>query len=141
MITRRPALLVVSSALGLVLSMAGCGQSTTSGVAASCVGPQPTVAPATAAPGQQVAFSVEWLYTGCRDTVPSTEVEKPLHDVPVEMVQSGRSAVVGTVSGTGEHFSGALRFSLPAWVRPGPAELVLDAPVHQRLPFTVAAGS
>ena len=137
MITRRSALLVVSGVLDAVLSVSGCGQST-SGVGASCVGPQPAVAPATAAPGQQVAFSVEWLHSGCRDTVPSHEVEKPLLDVPVEMVQSGRSAVVGTVSGTGEHFSGALQFALPAWLQPGPAELVLDAPVPQPLPFTVA---
>ena len=140
MIARRPVLLAVSGALGAVLSVSGCAPSTR-GVAASCVGPQPTVAPATAAPGQQVAFSVEWLYSGCRDTVPSDEVEKPLLDVPVEMVQSGRSAVVGTVSGTGEHFSGALQFSLPAWLQPGAAELVLDAPVPHRLPFTVVAGS
>jgi hypothetical protein len=139
MITRRPALLALS---GAVLVLAGCGQSTSgAGVGASCAGPQPAVAPATAAPGEQVAFSVEWLHSGCRDTSPSDEVEKPLLDVPVEMVQGGRSAVVGTVSGTGEHFSGALRFALPAWLRPGPAELVLDAPVPGRLPFTVTAGS
>jgi len=136
MVTRRPALLVAG---GVLLWLAGCGHSTTSGVAASCVGPQPAVAPAAAAPGEQVAFSVEWLYSGCRDTVPSDEIEKPLLDVSVEMVQGGRSAVVGTVSGTGEHFSGALRFALPAWLQPGPAELVLDAPVPHRLPFTVKA--
>jgi hypothetical protein len=140
MIASRPALLVASGALGAVLSLAGCGQAT-SGVGASCVGPQLTVTPATAEPGQQVSFSVEWLYSGCRDTNPSTEVVKPLLDVPVEMTQGGRSAVVGTVSGTGEHFTGALRFALPAWLRPGSAEVVLDAPVPQRLPFTVAAGS
>jgi hypothetical protein len=120
-----------------VVAAAGCGTTATPGVAGSCAGPLPTVAPTAAAAGERVSYSVEWLHSGCRDTNPGTEVDKPLLDVPVEVAQGSAHAVVGTVSGSGERFRGALRFLLPAWVRPGPAELLLDGPVVQRLPFTV----
>jgi hypothetical protein len=117
---------------------AGCGATTgTSGAGGSCAGPLPTVAPTSAAAGERVSFSVEWLHSGCRDTNLSHEVEKPLLDVPVEVAQGSAHAVVGTVSGSGEHFSGTLRFPLPVWLRPGPAALLLDGPVVQTLPFTV----
>jgi hypothetical protein len=130
---RRPIGLIAA-----VVAAAGCGATTgTSGVGGSCAGPLPTVAPTAAAAGERVSFSVEWLHSGCRDTNPGTEVDKPLLDVPVEVAQGSLHAVVGTVSGRGERFRGVLWFPLPAWVRPGPAELLLDGPVVQRLPFTV----
>lgn len=124
----------------LLFAVAGCGSSPTAGTAASCVGPQPALAPAQAAAGQQVVYTVEWLHSGCRDTDPSDEVEKPLLDVGVEVVQGSGHALVGRVSGTGEHFSGSLTFALPDWLRPGTAEIVLHAPAAERLPFTVVPG-
>ena len=123
-----------------LLALAGCGTSATTGGAASCVGPQPALAPDRAAAGQQVTYTVEWLHGGCRDTDPSEEVEQPLLDVRVEVVQGSGRAVVGTVSGTGEHFSGALTFALPGWLRPGTADVVLRAPIPEDLPFTVLPG-
>jgi hypothetical protein len=120
-----------------LLAVAGCGTAATAGTAASCVGPQPALAPDRAAVGQQVTYTVEWLTIGCRDTNPSDEVVRPLRDVRVEVVQGSGHAVVGRVSGTGEHFSGSLTFALPAWLRPGTAEIVLYAPVDEHLPFTV----
>ena len=124
-----------------LLAVAGCGTTGTDGAAASCVAPQAALAPDRAAAGQQVTYTVEWLHSGCRDTNPSDEVEEPLLDVRVEIVQGTNQAVVGTVSGTGEHFGGSLAFVLPAWRRPGTAEGVLHAPEPERLPFTVVAGS
>jgi hypothetical protein len=125
----------------VLLALAGCGTSVGAGAAASCVGPQPTLVPTTAAPGDRMSLSVQYLHSGCRDTNPSDEVEKPLLHVRVEVVQGSARGVVGTVSGTGEHFSGALSFALPSWLRPGPAEVVLGAPVPDRLPFTVVPAS
>jgi hypothetical protein len=104
------------------------------------VGPQLALSPVAAAAGQEVALSVEWLHSGCADTYPGADTEAPLVDVQVETVQGAARAVVGTVSGTGPHVSGALRFALPRWLRPGTAELVLDAPGSGRLPFTVVPG-
>ena len=135
--TGRRAPLLAAAVLAPAL-VAACG--TAGATAASCVGPRAALSPASAAPGQQVAYTVEWLHSGCRDTVPSDEVEKPLLDVPVEVVQGFASAVVGTVSGTGAHFRGSLTFALPAWLRPGTAELVLRTDLPGRLPFTVASG-
>jgi hypothetical protein len=124
-----------------LLATAGCGTSTTSGVGASCAGPQPALAPDRAAVGQQVTYTVDFLATGCQDTNPSDEVVEPLRGVPVELVQGSGHAVVGTVSGSGERYSGSLTFAVPAWLRPGTAEVVLRAPVADRLPFTVVPGS
>ena len=138
MTVRRAAVPLLAGVLGAVLSVAGCGSSTSA--AASCVGPQLALSPVAAAAGQEVAFSVEWLHSGCRDTVPSSETEAPLLDVPVEVVQGSAHAVVGTVSGTGEHFSGSLTFALPAWLRPGTAEVVLHTELPHRLPLTVVVG-
>jgi hypothetical protein len=123
-----------------VLLVAGCGPSVTSGAGASCAGPQPALAPARAAVGQQITYTVDFLATGCRDTVPSDEVVRPLHGVPVEIVQGSGHAVVGTVSGSGERYTGSLSFAVPAWLRPGTADVVLHGPVPTRLPFTVVPG-
>jgi hypothetical protein len=124
-----------------LFAVAGCGTTATAGAAASCVGPQPALAPDRAAVGQQVTYTVEWLTTGCRDTSPSDEVVGPLRDVRVEVVQGSGHAVVGRVSGTGERFTGSLTFALPAWLRPGTAEVVLHTPVDEHLPFAVVPGS
>jgi hypothetical protein len=123
-----------------VLVLAGCGTSTTSGVGGSCAGPQPALAPDRAAVGQQVTYTVDFLATGCRDTDPSDEVVQPLRGVPVEVVQGSAHVVVGTVSGSGERYTGSLTFALPAWLRPGTAEVLPD-PVPSRLPFTVMPGA
>lgn len=127
--------------VAVLLAVGGCGTAATGGAAASCAGPQPVLAPDTASVGQQVDYTVEFLHSGCRDTNPSDEVEEPLRDVRVEVVQGSGHAVVGTVSGTGEHYSGSLSFLLPEWLRPGSAEIVLHAPATDRLPFTVVPGS
>ena len=140
MIVRRRAVLAVAGALGSLVPVAACAPPT-SGVAASCAGPRLALSPVSAAPGQQVGLSVEWLHSGCADTVPVVDPEGALADVPVEVVQGSTRAVVGTISGRGPQFTGALQFALPEWLRPGPAALVLDDPGFGRLAFTVVAGA
>jgi hypothetical protein len=126
---------------GTLFAAAGCGTSTASGVGGSCAGPQPSLSPDRAAVGQQVTYTVDFLATGCRDTNPSDEVVKPLPGVPVEIVQAGSHAVVGTVSGAGDRYTGSLTFAVPAWLHPGTAEVVLPDPVRNQLSFTVLPGS
>ena len=124
-----------------LLATAGCGGTTTTGAGGSCAGPQAVLAPDSAAAGEQVTYTVEWLRTGCRDTDRSDEVVEPLRDVRVEVVQGTGSVVVGTVSGTDARYAGSLAFVLPGWLRPGTAEVVLDTPVPDHLPFTVVPGN
>ena len=102
-----------------MLLLVGCGTGG-AGAAASCVGPQVTLAPGAAAVGEEITVTVEWLREGCNDHSGADE-ERPRTDVAVSFVQGESEVPLGTVSGTGERFSGTLTAVVPAVGRPGVA--------------------
>jgi len=106
-----------------VLLLAGCSASGP-GAAASCVGPAVTLDPARARAGEAVTVTVEWLREGCNDHTGADE-ERALTDVPVSFVQGGVRVLLGTVSGSGERYTGALPARVPAQAAPGAAEVTL----------------
>ena len=116
-------LLALSVVAALLTACAGGGGD---GAAASCVGPQVTLEPDRAAVGDVVSVTVEWLRDGCNDYSGADE-EHALTDVPVSFVQGGRTVSLGTVSGTGDRFSGQLATAVPAGGVPGPAVVTVGA--------------
>jgi hypothetical protein len=113
-------------ALAVLVLLTGCGGGAGGGAAASCVGPQVTLEPDRAAVGDAVSVGVEWLREGCNDYSGADE-EHALTDVPVSFVQGGRTVSLGTVSGTGDRFSGQLATAVPAGGVPGPAAVTVGA--------------
>jgi len=121
------------TALGL---LAGCSAGGGGTSAASCTGPQVTLAPTQAAVGQEVTATVEWLHSGCNDTGGADE-ERPLVDVPVSFVQGSTTVLLDEVSGAGERYSATLVFPVPAEATPGPAGLAVAGSGVSPTTFTV----
>ena len=93
-----------------------------------------------------VTLTVEFLHDGCSDTFTigpdgpkPVETETPRRNVPVYFVQQSDETLVGTMSGTGAHFSGTLRFVVPSSARPGAATLLLGPERDPIAAFTVGA--
>lgn len=111
-----------------VLCLSGCEVGGTS--AASCVGPLAVVSPSSAAPGQTVQVSAQWLRSGCNDHAVNGVVadeEEPLTDVAVVFEQNGSVTELARVDGTGEDYSAAVDVVVPSSAVPGPARILLGA--------------
>ena len=128
-----------------LMLVAACGAG--GGASASCVGPQlVSLSPGTGAADASVTLTVDWLRNGCNDTVvvgpdgphPADE-ETPRTDVPVYFSQQPDETLVGTMSGTGAHFRGSIRFVVPRTARPGPATLLLGPERQHIATFAVGA--
>jgi hypothetical protein len=113
----------VGTVLLLALLLAGCGADGLGG-AASCVGPSVTLDPVQARVGDDVTVTVEWLHEGCNDHDGADE-ERALRDVPVSFMQGGTRVLLGTVSGTGERYTGSLAAPVPAEAAPGAAVIAV----------------
>lgn len=120
-----------------LMFVAACGAG--NGSSASCVGPQlVSLSPDEGAADAAVTLTVEWLRDGCNDYTGADE-GRPRKDVPVYFSQRADETLVGTLSGTGAHFRGSIRFLVPTTARPGPATLLLG-PERQHIP-TFAVGA
>jgi hypothetical protein len=119
---RSPTGLVAALLLALASGCTSGGAG--AGAAASCVGPQVTVSPAEVAVGDDVLVSVEWLREGCNDHTGADE-EQPLTDVPVSFVQGDTTVLLGTVSGTGDRYTGSLTAAVPVTGVPGAATVTV----------------
>jgi hypothetical protein len=107
-----------------MLLVSACGSGADAGAAASCVSPQlVTLSPQHGPARTSVSLTVEWLHEGCNDTTGADE-ETP-RTAPVYFSQQHIETLVGTMTGSGEHFRAALRFDVPATATPGPAVLHL----------------
>lgn len=129
-----------------LLLVAACGSG--SGTAASCAGPQlVALTPEHVAAGAAVTVTVEWLHDGCNDTInvgaggphPANE-ETPRTNVPLYFAQQPDEKLVGTMSGSGAHYRGVLRFAVPSSARPGPATLLLGPERQQIAALNVSVG-
>jgi hypothetical protein len=119
-----------------MLLVTACGAGANAGGAASCVGPQLVALSPHHGPAQtSIGMTVEWLREGCNDTNGADE-EKP-RTAPVYFGQQHTETLVGTMTGSGEHYRAALRFDVPSTATPGPAVLYLGSE-HQVIgEFTV----
>ena len=100
--------------------LAGCGGGGVGGGVgggASCAGPQLSVSPTQARPGDQVTVSVEWLHEGCDDTGGPSD-ERPA-TATVVFVQGAEETALGTVAGAGETYAATLTAVVPAGATPG----------------------
>ena len=127
----RTALLVVLAAAVLT----GPGALVPSATA-SCAGPLLALAPgATPAPGRSLTVAGTGFADGCQDTGSDTgwgcsapaEPVTPLEDVRLELVQGGRTRLLGTAdagpAGRDRYAEVRWRVRLPDTLRPGPATL------------------
>ncbi|MDQ1661808.1 MAG: hypothetical protein QOJ68_1788 [Blastococcus sp.] len=113
----------------MLLLVTACGAGANAGAAASCVAPQLVALSPQSGPARtSISMTVEWLHEGCHDTNGPDE-QRP-RTAPVYFSQQHVETLVGTMTGSGEHYRAALRFDVPATATPGPAVLHLG-PEHQ----------
>ncbi len=113
-----------------VLCLSGCEVG--GAAAASCVGPLATVSPSSAAPGQTIQVSAQWLRSGCNDHGGNgvmADEEAPLTDVAVVFEQNGTPTELARVDGSGADYSATVDVVVPMNAVPGPARILLDADV------------
>jgi hypothetical protein len=79
------------AAAGAVILLAGCGATTGSGAAASCVGPTIAVTPSTFAAGDAVRVRGQWLFADCYDTG-QRGMPPPLKGVELRLETSGNAS-------------------------------------------------
>lgn len=125
---------------------------------ATCVGPligvgstvddaNPPTTGGTLQPGQSLTITGKLFHSGCADTwvtssgcspAPSQPLdpEAPLTDVVLTLHQGSKEWNLGAADATGESYSITWRSTVPADVKPGPAELQAGG---ASLPVTIGA--
>ncbi|WP_369130400.1 hypothetical protein [Modestobacter roseus] len=132
----RAGLLVVT----LALTTSGCSGVMGGNAAASCVGPLVSISQPTAAPGETVTVSGEWLRSGCDDG--SGEVERPWTDAAVLFLQADRSIELTRVDATGDRSTATVDVTIPVDALPGGAAVAIadtDGPCPPAEALTVSA--
>lgn len=112
---------------GLVLTGTGCGAGhpVSSGVAASCVGPQITVSPARTVGGSELRIRGYWLSADCNDTGNFGQ-ERPYQNLSIQLQQGARRLTLARgVDAGGVRKSIDLNVKLPRDAAVGRAGIVL----------------
>lgn len=120
------AVVAVLLAVSASVSLSGCGAGVATTSSASCAEKSIELGPSDLTPGGQVDLRVDWMWRTCEDTGGTPRASQDVR-VTITPVSTGVPVLLGRPTPTGDRFTVAGRFALPADLPVGDAVLEVSS--------------